>query len=588
MRLPLLGLAAAALLTGTVSPAVASPTPPTTAQVTVVSTSDLHGHVHNWDYYTNGEYDDAAHNDVGLAKAATLVRRIRAERGARNTLLLDSGDTIQGTPMAYYYAKVEPITKTGATHPMAAAMNALGYDAITLGNHEFNYGLPHLATWVDQLRAPVLAANAVNAAGPLAGLPAYRPFVLKRIPVKGAPPVTVGVLGLTNPGVAVWDKAHVAGKLRFLDLVETARKWVPVLKRAGADVVVVSAHAGDNGVSSYGRELPIENASAMVAEQVPDIDAVVFGHAHVDVGQRFVTNRVTGRQVVLSEPSKYGQRLSVVDLKLARDGWRWQVTGSSARTLNTNTVAEDPKVAASVRRQHARTVKYVNQVVAESSTELSAAKSRYLDTPIVDYIQQVQTEAVRRALAGGQYADLPVISSTAPFSRTARIPAGRVSIRDLAALYPYDNTLKAVVLTGAQLRDYLERSARYFVQTPAGAPVDPEKLTGAGGEPDYNYDTLTGVEYDLDVARPAGQRVVALRYAGRPVAAGDRFVVALNNYRQSGGGNFPHVATAPVVYDAQTEIRQALIDYAASVGTIDPAGFAVVNWRLVRAGVPVF
>ncbi|MFD8527856.1 bifunctional metallophosphatase/5'-nucleotidase [Streptosporangium canum] len=581
-KLAIVGVATLAALA---APAVAYASPDTPVTVTVMGTSDLHGNTLNWDYFKNTEFTDSKGNDVGLAKVSTLVNKIRAERGADRTLLFDSGDTIQGTPLAYYYAKMEPVDETGALHPMARAMNAIGYDAVTLGNHEFNYGLPLLATWVRQMKAPVLGANAVHAR---TGLPAYRPFTIKTMKIKGEKPVRVGVLGLTNPGVAIWDKANVEGRLRFTDLVKSAKKWVPVIRGLGADVVVVTAHAGDSGMSSYGGDLPVENASAMVAEEVPGVDAVLFGHAHNEVTQKFVTNKATGRQVLLTEPGKWGQRLSVIDFQLTKERGRWAVTGKSATTLNTNTVDEDPKIVALMKEQHDTTVKYVNTVVAQSKEQLSAAESPYKDTPILDYIQKVQTETVRKALEGTADASLPVLSISAPFSRSATFPAGPVSVRDMAGLYIYDNTLMAVKLTGAQLKDYLEYSARYYNQLAPDAPVDLAALTNANGTPDYNYDQLSGVTYDVDVAQPVGRRIAGLSYQGQPVAADQQFVVAINNYRQSGGGGFPHVTTAPVVYNAQVEIRQALIDYATATGVIDPAGFAEAGWKLTRDGKPLF
>jgi 2',3'-cyclic-nucleotide 2'-phosphodiesterase / 3'-nucleotidase len=572
-----LALATAATL-GVTSPAAAAPRDVT---ITVMSSSDIHGNALNWDYFKNTEFDDSAHNDVGLAKVSTMVNQIRADRGRNRTMLLDSGDTIQGTPLDYYYAKVEPITQTNETHPLAKAMNAIGYDAVTLGNHEFNYGLPLLAKWTRQMKAPVLGANAVDAR---TGVPAYLPFTMKSFPVQGRRPVRVGVLGLTNPGIAIWDKANVEGKLRFTDLVESARFWVPILRKLGADVVVVSAHAGDNGMSSYQGDIPVENASALVAEQVPGIDAVLFGHAHNDVPQRIVTNKATGKPVLLTEPSKWGQRLSVVDFSLTWSHNRWQVAGATSTTKNTNTVPEDPRIVSLLTAQHDKTVAYVNQPVAQSTTQMPATESRYKDTAILDYIQAVQTSVVSSAVGG----DRPVLSIAAPFSRTAVFPAGQVTIRDIAGLYIYDNTLEAVTMTGAQVKDYLEYSAKYFNQTAVGAPVDPETLTNAGGEPDYNYDVLSGVTYDVDISQPVGSRIVGLAYDGAPVSPTQEFTVAVNNYRRSGGGGFPHISTAPVVYNAQVEIRQALIDYASAAGTIDESTFFVPNWRLVRAGEPVF
>ncbi|MET7965005.1 5'-nucleotidase C-terminal domain-containing protein [Micromonospora zamorensis] len=559
---------------------------PRTWDLTLLGTSDTHGNVYNWDYYRDAEYDDSKQNDIGVAKLATLINQIRRERRGKATLVLDAGDTIQGTPLATYYAKQEPITATGEKHPMARAMNVIDYDAVTLGNHEFNYGLPLLDLWIRQLGFPALAANAVNAK---TGKPAFLPYVIKKVSLGfAAPTLRVGILGLTNPGVAIWDKGNVEGKLRFEDMVATAAKWVPIMRARGADLVLISAHGGDSGTSSYGPELPNENPVALIAQQVPGIDAILFGHAHNEVVERFVTNERTGTQVLLSEPSKWGQRLTRMDFTLTRERGRWTITKKAASMLNTNTVVEDPKVLAAVRAQHQKTIAYVNQVVAQSTVELSAAESRYKDTPILDFINHVQTEVVGAALAGTTYADLPVLSIAAPFSRTAVFPAGDVKIRDVAGLYVYDNTLEAVVLSGAEVRAYLEYSAKYFRTLAPGAPVDPEQISDPA-VPDYNYDVFSGVDYDIDISKPVGQRITRLVLPGTdtPVADNAQFVVAVNNYRRSGGGNFPGIVKTQV-YNAQQEIRQLLIDWAQAKGTIDPADFFQQNWRLVREGVPVF
>ncbi|WP_433538908.1 bifunctional metallophosphatase/5'-nucleotidase [Micromonospora sp. CA-249363] len=564
----------------------AGPARTRTWDLTLLGTSDTHGNVYNWDYYRDAEYDDSKHNDVGVAKLATLINQIRRERRGKATLVLDAGDTIQGTPLATYYAKQEPITATGEKHPMARAMNVIDYDAVTLGNHEFNYGLPLLDLWIRQLGFPALAANAVNAR---TGKPAFLPYVIKKVSLGfAAPTLRVGILGLTNPGVAIWDRGNVEGKLRFDDMIATAAKWVPIMRARGADLVLISAHGGDSGTSSYGPELPNENPVALIAQQVPGIDAILFGHAHNEVVERFVTNERTGEQVLLSEPSKWGQRLTRMDFTLTREHGRWAITKKAATMLNTNTVVEDPKVLAAVRAQHAKTVAYVNQVVATSTVELSAAESRYKDTPILDFINHVQTEVVGAALTGTAYADLPVLSIAAPFSRTAVFPAGDVKIRDVAGLYVYDNTLEAVVLSGAEVRAYLEYSAKFFRTLAPGAPVDPEQISDPA-VPDYNYDVISGLDYDIDISKPVGQRITRLALPGTdtPVADDAQFVVAVNNYRRSGGGNFPGIVKTQV-YNAQQEIRQLLIDWAQARGTINPDDFFQPNWRLVREGVPVF
>ena len=524
------GLSVAGALSLAGWPGTAAASTARDALITVMGTSDLHGYCLNWDYFKDAEYEDDAGDHIGIAKAASLVREIRAERGHRNTLLFDSGDTIQGSSLATYYNVVEPITETGQTHPMALAMNAVGYDAVALGNHEFNYGLDHLDTWIDQMDAPVLGANAVHHG---TDDPAYRPYVLKRMSVdttdgRGRRPLVVGVLGLTNPGSIIWDRHHVEGRIDFRDLVESAAHWVPIMRREGADIVVVSAHSGDSGTSSYGGDLPVENASAMVAEEVPGIDAILFGHAHQDVPERFVTNKVTGEEVLMTMPSYWGRRLSVMDLALRWDRGRWTVTAKSAVALDSSTVEEDPEVVAAVEAQHAVAVAYVNEVVATSLEELSAAEACWKDTAIVDYIQHVQMETVRAAIADTPEADLPLISIAAPFSRSAVFPAGDVSIRDIAGLYIYDNTLLASEVTGAQVRDYLEYSVRYYQQVPVTGEVDPGDLTNADGIPDYNLDQIAGIEYEVDVSRPEGERITSLTLDGEQVADDQRFVMAAN------------------------------------------------------------
>ncbi|MFF0888081.1 bifunctional metallophosphatase/5'-nucleotidase [Streptomyces sp. NPDC003456] len=554
---------------------------------TVMGTTDLHGNVFNWDYFTDKEFDDKDHNDVGLAKVSTLVNRVRAEKGRRNTLLIDAGDTIQGTQLSYYYAKVDPITAEGGpVHPMAQAMNAMEYDAAALGNHEFNYGIPVLRKFEQQCRFPLLGANALDAK---TLRPAFAPYSMHRLRTPHGRDVKVAVLGLTNPGIAIWDKANVQGKMTFPGLEEQAAKWVPKLRSMGADVVIVSAHSGSSGTSSYGDQLPyVENAAGLVAEQVPGIDAILVGHAHTEIPEYFVTNKETGRKVVLSEPLKWGQRLTLFDFELVWEKGCWTVEKVGAKVLNSNTVEEDAKITGLLTDEHAKVVAYVNQVIGTNAAEMTSAEAPYKDVPIIDLINHIQADTVKQALAGTEHAALPVLSQAACFSRSARIPAGEVTIRDVAGLYVFENTLEARLMTGAQMKAYLEFSANYYVRTPAGAPVEPAKLTNAGGIPDYNYDVVSGLSYEIDIAKPAGSRVANVRFGGQPLADDAKFVFAVNNYRANGGGNFPHVAAAPVLWSNSEEIRNTMIAWVKAKGSIDPAVFAAVDWKLTREGVPVF
>ncbi|MEU2391652.1 5'-nucleotidase C-terminal domain-containing protein [Streptomyces sp. NPDC007369] len=584
--------AAVALAGSAGSPAAAATTAdaasrPRTYAFTVMGTTDLHGNVFNWDYFTDKEFDDKAHNDVGLAKISTLVNRVRAEKGRCNTLLIDAGDTIQGTPLSYYYAKVDPITaRRGPVHPMAQAMNAIGYDAAALGNHEFNYGIPVLRKFQEQCGFPLLGANALDAKSLW---PAFPPYSMHRLRTPHGRDVKVAVLGLTNPGIAIWDRAHVQGKMTFPGLEEQAAKYVPKLRSMGADVVIVSAHSGSSGTSSYGDQLPyIENAAGLVAEQVPGIDAILVGHAHTEIPEYRVKNKATGKDVVLSEPLKWGQRLTLFDFELTWARGSWSVAKVSARVLNSNTVEEDPEIVRLLSDEHRKVVEYVNQVIGTSTQAMSSADGPVKDVPIIDLINHVQAETVKGALAGTEWASLPVLSQASCFSRTAVIPAGKVTLRDAAGLYPFENTLEARVLTGAQLKEYLEYSARYFVQTAPDAAVDPAKLTNAEGIPDYNYDAVYGLAYDIDIAQPRGSRITGLSFQGRPVDPQARFVLAVNNYRASGGGAFPHVPQAKQVWANSDEIRNTIISWVRAKGTVDPSQFASVDWRLTRAGVPVF
>ena len=560
--------------------------------LTVMGTTDLHGNVFNWDYFANKEFDDSGHNDIGLAKISSLVTAVREQRGEHRTLLLDAGDTIQGTPLAYYYAKVEPITRR-RVHPMAAAMNAIGYDAAALGNHEFNYGIPLLRTFEQQLCFPLLGANAIDES---TGRPAFKPYVVKTVWRTGTAPLRVGILGLTNPGIAIWDKANVQGKMTFPGLVEQAKVWVPKMRRAGVDLVIVSAHSGADTSSSYGDALPYpENAATLVAEQVPGIDAILVGHAHVEIPQRLVANKTTGKQVLITEPLFWGKRLSLMDFDLTwapRGGWT--LKASRSQVLNSNTVPEDPKIVRLLTADHAKVVTYVNSKVGTNKAAMSAATARYEDVAALDFINYIQAAEVKKALPTNT---LPILAVAAPFNRAAAIPAGDVSIRDVAGLYIFDNTLLAVRLTGTQLKDYLEFSAKYFKQTTTAGPFPADSVTNAptptapNGTPDYNYDIAFGLDapltYDIDIAKPVGDRVTNLAYAATAVTPTQEFAVAVNNYRQSGGGGFPHISTAPVLHNQQQEIRQLMIDWVKETGAIDPATFAKTDWRLVANGTPV-
>ena len=557
--------------------------------LTVLGTTDLHNNVFNWDYFKNVPYADTAGNKIGIAQAATLIKAMREECGAANTITVDAGDTIQGTPLAYYFAKISPISAT-VKHPMALAMNAVGYDAVGLGNHEFNYGIPLLRTWESQLDFPLLGANVHDA---VTGQRAFQPYVLKRVKTDSGW-LTVGLVGFVTPGCALWDRDNVQGKLDFNGIVEEARTVIPQLKAAGADVVIVTSHSGATPGSSYGDALPFpENASTQLAEEVPGIDAILVGHAHVEIPERFVTNKATGRQVLLTEPLKWGMRVSVMDLELSKDRGQWTVTAARSHLLDAKTADADPAVVRAVQSGHEATVKYVNEVIGTSTAPLNTAAACWEDSAAIDAINFVQARTIKDELANGPAAGLPVLSIAAAFSRSVDVKAGPLTIRDVAGLYIFDNTLLSIKVTGAQVKDYLEWSARYF-QAVAGTTARAADVTNAvtvmapGGTPDYNYDVVYGLDaplsYEIDLAKPVGERITRLTYGAEALRLDQEFALAINNYRQSGGGNFPGVKTAPVLSNSQQEIRQRIIDYVVDQGTLDVAVFSKDNWRLTVNG----
>ncbi|WP_144719690.1 5'-nucleotidase C-terminal domain-containing protein [Agrococcus jejuensis] len=581
-------LATAALLAAPAA-AVAAP-PPGGVTLTLMATTDIHGHLTDWDYFQDAPY--AAEDALGVARIGTAIDEVRAEQGEESVVVVDNGDALQGTPLTYLYGygdQRDAVLANEVEHPMAQAFDAIGLDAGTVGNHEYNYGLDLLSAYEEDLDAPLLGANVIDVA---TGQPYHQPYeVIERV-IDGQT-VRVGVLGLVTPGVRVWDRQHVEGVLEFQDMVTAAQQWVPQVA-AESDVVVVLAHTGQGTVedAAYDPSALPEDVAGNIARMVPGIDVLVAGHSHQDLPETVVTNAV-GEQVLITQPAYWGTSASEVTLELAPtpegfevswdEGFAPVVTPHYGRDIP----VESQTVLDAIGDEHQAAVDYVNTPVAESLEELPAATSRYEDTAIIDFINQIQLDTVDAALEGTEWADTTVISQASPFSRTARFPQGQVTIRDIAGLYIYENTLTGVELTGAQLRDYLEFSARYFVQTGVGATFDPATGTNAAypdrpeGVPDYNYDVISGLDYVIDVSQPVGSRIVGLSHPdGTAVTDDETFVMAVNNYRQSGGGAYPHVAAAPVVYDERLEIRQLLIDSASASGTIDPADFFVENWSL--------
>jgi 2',3'-cyclic-nucleotide 2'-phosphodiesterase (5'-nucleotidase family) len=526
---------------------------PQSVDLVVATTTDVHGRVRAWDYYAN-----QAETVRGLTRAATIVDSVRAANPGR-VILLDAGDLLQGNPLAYVAARVSTIR----TNPIIAAMNAMHYDAAAIGNHEYNYGVPYLDSAVRQATFPFLSANTYRL-NP-AGVHAYNAWtIVERDGVK------VGIVGATTPGVMVWDAANISGRLRFGDIVPAVRQAVQEVRGAGADVVVVTMHSGLNEPSSYdtvSTGLPSENVAARVASEVPGIDLLLYGHSHKEQrGMRI-------GQTLLIQPKNWATSVDIAHLTVTRSGGRWTVTDRRSDLVQAAGHAEDPAVLAATEAVHRETVAYVTTPIGTTAERWSADSARIKDTPIIDFMLETERKAAGADLA-----------STAAFSTDAVLGPGPITIAQVAQLYPYDNTLRAVRITGKQLRDYLEFSSRYY-PTPSAptAPLAPDPRI-----PGYNFDIVSGVDYVIDISRPIGSRITRLDFKGQPVKDTDTFTMALNNYRQTGGGGYAMLAGAPVVYDRQQEIRQLLIDEVKARGTMRQSDYFRPNWRLVRGSEAVF
>lgn len=502
---------------------------PERVQVTLLSSTDLHGHIYPIDYATNKPSND------GFAKVATLIRKVRAEAG--EVVLVDCGDTIQGTPLAYYHNRIH----NTPTDPMMLVMNALQYDALAIGNHEYNFGLAVLHKARQEARFPWLSANTVHTAD---NSPAFPSHIVKTI--NG---VRIGVLGLTTPAIPTWENPDNYAGLRFTDPVEAARRGVAALrKQEKADVVVVAMHMGleenlGTGVPSGG-QAPNENAALKIVRSVPGIDVLFMGHTH-----RTVPGVNVGT-ALLTQAGRWGDHLSRADVFLERADSKaaWQIVAKSSACLPVaaNTVP-DPEVLSLAKSYHEETQAWLAKPVGRNAKALSSAESRLRDTAIIDLIQKVQMEAGK--------AD---VSFAASFTLDARLPAGDVTLREIAGLYIYDNTLVVIELTGAKIKDALEHAARYFLPYQEGKTatqlIDP-------AIPGYNFDLAEGVNYTIDLRRPPGDRIVDLTYQGKPLNPELRLRVAINNYRLNGGGGYAMFRDAKVLYRSNTEIRDLIVDW---------------------------
>lgn len=505
-------------------------------QVTLLATTDLHGNIYPWDYYL------AKPAPRGLAKLATLIRQVREENP--NTVLIDCGDTIQGTPLEYVY---QTYVRTGtaplglpwpggaapAADPMMAVMNHLRFQAMAVGNHEYNFGLQNLQQARRDARFPWLSANT-------AGGKEYLRYTIVR-----AGPIRVAIIGVTTPGVPIWEKPENYAGYEFLPIPKAVEETLAELKHQEYDTIVVAAHTGLDRDLKTGEVFPGppgENAVYEIA-QLPGIDAIIFGHTHRELPEALVNG------VLLNQPRQWGMSLGRVDLTLEKAAHGWRVIAKRATTIPvTADTPADPEVLEIARPYHEMAERYLNTVVAETPVALDAAAGRVRDNPLVDAIHEVQLH----------YAQADV-SFAALFNPRVRIPPGPITVREIAALYLYENELYAIEGTGRMVKDALEHAARFYLSCPDRAcsqgPLINRKIIG------YNYETAQGVTYEIDLTQPEGQRIRNLRRNGKPLDMDTPLRLAVNNYRAGGSGGYRMFRGAKILWRSNQDIRQLMIDY---------------------------
>ena len=575
-----------------------------TVDLRIMETTDLHSNMMDFDYYK-----DTATEKFGLVRTASLINDARNE--VKNSVLVDNGDLIQGSPLADYISAKG--LKAGDVHPVYKALNTLDYTVGTLGNHEFNYGLDYLKNALAGAKFPYVNANVIDAR---TKQPMFTPYLIKDTEVvdKDGKKQTlkIGYIGVVPPQIMGWDKANLSGKVTVNDITETVRKYVPEMREKGADVVVVLAHSG---LSADPYKVMAENSVYYLSE-IPGVNAIMFGHAHAvfpgkdfaDIeGADIAKGTLNGVPAVM--PGMWGDHLGVVDLQLSNDSGKWQVTHAKAEARpiydianKKSLAAEDSKLVETLKADHDATRQFVSKPIGKSADNMYSYLALVQDDPTVQVVNNAQKAYVEHYIQGDpDLAKLPVLSAAAPFKVGGRkndpasyveVEKGQLTFRNAADLYLYPNTLIVVKASGKEVKEWLECSAGQFNQIDPNS-TKPQSLINWDGFRTYNFDVIDGVNYQIDVTQPArydgecqmvnanAERIKNLTFNGKPIDPNAMFLVATNNYRAY-GGKFAGTGDSHIAFASPDENRSVLAAWIADeskrAGEIHPA--ADNNWRL--------
>ncbi|MDO5292652.1 MAG: bifunctional 2',3'-cyclic-nucleotide 2'-phosphodiesterase/3'-nucleotidase [bacterium] len=578
-------------------------------KLTIMGTSDVHNYLMNYDYYTVSESEKN-----GLVKVSTLIKQYKEDNP--NVLVFDNGDLIQGNPLGDYFARVNPL-QAGTEHPVYQALSLAGYDGATLGNHEFNYGLDYLKQIISDSKVPIINTNIYNAQTKEPEFQQYEIINKKVVDENGnETELKIGVLGFVPPQILQWDKINLEDKIEVKDIVESAKEMVPKVKAEGADIIIALSHSG-YGDGSY--NTGDENVSYELTK-IEGIDAVIAGHSHDTFpSETFAEDnknlanvdivKGTMNGVPTVQPAKYAEGVGVINLTITSQDGKYTVSDGSSQFLSAENVENDADLVAALQEAHDQVVAYVNSPVGKTKRDINTYFALVSDNDAVQLVSDAQMEyakdKVKEEDALKEYKELPILSAAAPFKAGlskdgtkaddyVEVKKGDLSIKDIANIYKYPNTAVIMKVNGKGLRNWLEMSAGLFNIMDTASTENQELLNNNYAA--YNFDTIDGVTYQIDVTKQPkydhdgklinedSSRIVDLKYNGKEIKDDDEFLVITNNYRASGGGNFPIFGDGnEVLYISSDETRQIVTDFVKAQGTINIS--ADNNWKLNNAKI---